>query len=274
MKKISQITAIIFALFLGGCSNNEGLEVSGSTSIAPLMTKLIADYQEDNDIHINLNADGSSAGINGVIKNISDVGMSSRELDEAEQQENLNTYVVALDAIGAIVNHGNGITNLTVQQLHDIFSGKITNWAQVGGKDLPILIVSREDGSGTRSAFEETVDLYNEDKTSKVDDSHLIIVNSSGAVLENIIQKEGAIGYISLSTADETVKLLNINDIAATEENVKNGKYLLSRNFNIVTKNENEATKAFIAYLMSEKGQAVVKREGYISVEGGASNEK
>ncbi|MDF9867489.1 phosphate transport system substrate-binding protein [Bacilli bacterium PM5-3] len=265
MKKI--ISLLIFLSFgLMSCSQKAEMEVSGSTSVAPLMNEIIFKYQKDHDMKINLTADGSSAGIKAVANNISNIGMSSRELNDEEKKLNLNSYVIALDAIGVIVNKDNGVNNISLQQLHDIYSGKITNWQDVGGKNLPIRVISREDGSGTRDAFEETVSLLNENKTSEVAKTKAIIVNSSGAILENVIQKKGAIGYISLGSANNDIKLLAINNVKPNEENIKAKKYLLSRDFIIVTKKENEIIKQFINYILSDEGQKIVKNNNYIPV--------
>ncbi|MDL2211378.1 phosphate ABC transporter substrate-binding protein [Erysipelotrichaceae bacterium OttesenSCG-928-M19] len=270
MKKIKVLSFVMLfgLLILSGCSGKDDggkIEISGSTSIAPLMTKLVEEYQNKGSIKININADGSSAGIKAASEGISDIGMVSREVEDDELALGLSCDVIAIDAIAVIVNKDSAITNLTKEQLHDIYAGKITNYSQIGGKDLPIELTTRETGSGTRDAFEETMSLLNEDKSSKVS-SKAIVANSTGAVIENVKQKEGAIGYISLGSVDESIKVLSLNGIEPSEENVKANKYLLTRNFNLVTKEINEDTKAFLEFISSSEGQKVITDEGYIVV--------
>lgn len=265
MKKISITFLLILSFVLSGCQSFDGLEVSGSTSITPLMEKLSKSYREENNIAININSDGSSAGIKAASLGISDLGMTSRELKGDELNLGLNQTLIAYDAIGIIVNSGNGIKNLSMDQLHDIFSGKIRNWKYVGGMDLPIVVISREDGSGTRIAFEEMVDLLNEDGTSKVNIPLPVIVNSSGSTIENVKQKIGAIGYVSAGSINDEIKTLKIDNVFPTSESIRSKEYKISRNFILVSKDESEDTKKFIEFILSEKGQVIVNEKGYTS---------
>lgn len=265
MKKISVTFLLVLSFLLSGCSNFDGIEISGSTSITPLMNTLSTAYQKENNIAININADGSSAGIKAASLNISDIGMSSRELKDDELELGLNKTLIAYDAIGIVVNKGNKISELTSQQLYEIFSGKIRNWKYVGGIDLPIVVVSREDGSGTRIAFEEIVGLLNDDGTSKVNMTTPVIVNSSGATIENVKQKIGAIGYVSAGSISEEIKSLKIDSVFPISENIRNKKYKLARNFYLLSKDEKEETKKFIEFILSEKGQVIVNEKGYTS---------
>ena len=161
------------------------------------------------------------------------------------------------------MNVDNGIDNLTIAQLHDIFSGKIRNWKDVGGMDLPIVVISREDGSGTRGAFEEMINLLNEDESSKVDASIPVIVNSTGATLENVRQKIGAIGYVSAGSIEDDVKTLKVNGILPTSESIKKQQYKISRNFNLLTKKEDDKTQKFLEFILSEKGQSIINEKGF-----------
>lgn len=263
MKKIIKISLamVLCMITMVGCSNSKALEVSGSTSIAPLMEKLKEKYKGE----ININADGSSAGIKAVKEGVSDIGMSSRELKD-DEKKGVETNVIALDAIAVITNKNNKVKGLTKKQLQEIYSGKITNWKEVGGKDLAIVVTSREEGSGTRTAFEEILGLLNDDNSSKVTGSNLIIMNSTGSVLENVTQKEGAIGYISLGSVDDSINTLEVDKVMPSEKTVKDKKYLLSRNFNIVTKDADEATKAFVDFILGDEGQKIIKEQGFITV--------
>lgn len=266
MKKRILGVLVVGLLLFSGCSKSNSLEVSGSTSIAPLMEKVSAAYKAKSEVEVNINADGSSAGIKAASEGISQVGMVSRELKDEEKSLGLETHVIALDAIAVVANKENSVKNITLDQLQQIYSGKIKNWKELGGADLPIVVVTREDGSGTRSAFEEIVDLLNDDKSSKVDNASPVIVNSTGAVLENVSQKSGAIGYVSLGSVNNTINTVAIDGVSANEATVKAKTYAISRNFNLVTKDQNDTTKAFIDFILSSEGQKVVVDEGFISI--------
>lgn len=252
-------------IILCGCSSNQNsIEISGSTSMAPVMNKLGEYYLKEYDVKVNVNADGSSAGINAVENGVSSFGLSSRELNAKELKMNLNDYVLAIDALGVIQNEKNNVKNLTLSQLHDIFTGKILNWKEVGGIDLPIVIISREDGSGTRTAFEEKLDLYNDDKSSKVDAIRPVIVNSNGAVVENVKQKEGAIGYLSVGSIESGVKLIAVDNILPTANNIIGDKYPLARNFNVLYKKLDEREKKFLEFLKGKEAKKIIESDGLI----------
>lgn len=265
MKKISMLVLVAFVFVLSACSSSTGITISGSTSVTPLMEDLVAEYKKTNDVEIVVNSDGSSAGIKAAAEGVSDIGMSSRELKDDELNLGLTNQVIALDAIGVIVHPNNKVSGLTLDQITKIFSGQIKNWKEVGGADLPIVLVSREDGSGTRGAFEELVDLLNEDDSSKVDANNPVIGNSTGAVIENVSQKEGAIGYASVGSLEDTVKTIKVDKVLPTEDNILNGTYKIARNFNILTKEVSAEVQKFIDFILSAKGQAIVVDSGYVS---------
>jgi len=265
MKKILTLCLALFAVLgLTACGGGNALEISGSTSVAPLMDKLAGFYQDETGNEVNVTSDGSSAGIRAAIEGVSDIGLSSRELTESELAEDITAYVLAVDAIGVIVNTGNDVSNLTTEQLTQIFSGQITNWNQVGGADLPIVVISRESGSGTRTAWEETLHLLNDDGTSKVDDAKPIIGSSTGAVLENVGNTAGAIGYLSIESANDSVRLLSVNGVAPSEATIVDGTYPISRNFILVYKEGNEKVDSFLNWVRGAEGQAHIREAGYI----------
>ncbi|WP_423363196.1 phosphate ABC transporter substrate-binding protein [Mycoplasma sp. P36-A1] len=273
MKKFKLVKLLCFGLIvasISACSSSAAkLTISGSTSMAPLMEKLTKVYSENSNEEIVLSPDGSSAGIKAAIEKVSDIGMSSRPLTTEELQSGVVDYKVAIDAIGVVVNNKNSVKDLSMQQLHDIFSKKIVNWKELGGEDLQIVLVSRESGSGTKSAFEETLDLIKEDKSSVVDSLGPITANSTGAVIENVSQKEGAIGYISVDSVDSKVKLLSIDKKIPAEKTISDGKYPLSRDFHLVYKEENKNVSSFIEYLQSNDGQEAIKEAGFVPVKAG-----
>ncbi|MDR1781698.1 MAG: phosphate ABC transporter substrate-binding protein [Bacilli bacterium] len=265
MKKILSLVLILLVCTSCKESSNQ-LEVSGSTSIAPVMEKLIASYEKDNNVKINLTADGSSAGITAATDGVSDIGMSSRSLTKDELKDDLNVNIIGIDAIVVVVNKNNGVDNLTIDDLHDIYSGKKTNWKDFGGINRPIVLVSRENGSGTRDAFEENIKVKTDQGISLVDSNNPVIVNSTGAVIENVAQKEGAIGYMSLGSVDDEIKAIKLNGVEPSEQSIIDKKYPITRDFYLVSKKDNKKVDEFISFILSKKGQQIMENEGFIKV--------
>jgi len=236
------------------------IEVGGSTSVTPLMELLAAEYSKvKTNIKVNINGTGSGDGINnaGVLYQI---GMSSRELTPAEQGKGLKETIIAIDGIAVIVNKNNAVNNLTIEQIRNIYTGAVTNWRQVGGKNAPIAVVSREEGSGTRGAFEELAGFQGKLLAGANEST------STGAIKAGVAQNLEAIGYISLGSVDNTVKAIAVNGIAATNENVKKGTYKIARPFIVLTgKNVHPESAAFIDWMLSPAGQAIVSKS-WISI--------
>jgi len=231
------------------------IEVGGSTSVTPLMELLAAEYSKAKpNIKVNINGTGSGDGINnaGVIYQI---GMSSRELTPAEQGKGLKETIIAIDGIAVIINKNNAVNNLTVEQIRNIYTGAVTNWRQVGGKNAPIAVVSREEGSGTRGAFEELAGFQGK-LLAKANQ-----LTSTGAILANVAQNPDAIGYISLGSVNDTIKAVSVGGAAATSANVVNGSYKIARPFIVLTgKNVHAESTAFIQWILGADGQKVVSK--------------
>ena len=231
------------------------IEVGGSTSVSPLMELMAVEYGKTKPhIKININGTGSGDGINnaGVLYQI---GMSSRELTPAELGKGLKEEIIAIDGIAVIVNSSNPVSSLTVEQIRDIFTGAITDWSQVtnNAKRGPIAVVSREEGSGTRGAFEEIVG-FSGKLVKGANES-----TSTGAIKAGISGNPDAIGYISLGSVDNTVKAVSVNNVAASNANVVNGSYKIARPFIVLTGgNVHAETKAFLEWMLTPAGQAVV----------------
>ena len=268
--KSSFITMLMAALvltnvFAGGSKESPAvesytMEIGGSTSVTPLMEAFQAEYAKIKpNVRINISGTGSGDGITnaGVTYQI---GMTSRDLTPAEQGRGLRAEIIAVDGIAVIVNKNNAASALTVEQIHGIYTGAITNWSQVGGKNAAIAVVSREEGSGTRSAFEEIVRFQ----------GMLIAganqMTSTGAILANIAQNSDAIGYISLGSVNDSVKALSVGGVEPTAANVARGAYQIARPFILLTGNNmHSESEAFIKWILSPAGQAVVTGRGYIS---------
>lgn len=276
IKKITTILIGIFiaSILLTGCggstsSGDDGVNVVGSTSVSPLAESLGEAFSKKNEgIKVNIQSVGSSAGIKAVHDGTAEVGMSSRELS-GDEKKGLTEELIALDGIAMIVNQENEIKGLTLEEINRIYRGEITNWKEVGGADHPIVIISREEGSGTRGAFEELTGLeYEEDgRTLTAVSPGAIIADGNGSVKQNVSTKFGAIGYVSLGTVDDSVKNIEVNGVLGTEENVKNGTYLIKRPFIFVTNGQvDENTKAYLEFVLSKEGQKVVEDNHYISI--------
>ena len=266
----AMIIAMIGAVFTG-CGNNSTsndgtvtITVSGSTSVGPLMEKIAEKYEEENsNISIEINQTGSSAGIKDAMDGISQIGMSSRNLKD-EEAAKVKATVLAYDGVAVITNTGNSVKELTIGQIRDIFTGKITNWSEVGGSNASIVVVSREAGSGTRTAFEEGVE-YSEEELVK----DAIISKGNGDVKTTVSTNENAIGFVSFEYVDDAISSINVNGIEPTAANVKAGSYALSRPFLAVTNEQyiTEDSQKLIDYITSEEGQQIVEDNKLITID-------
>lgn len=233
------------------------IEVAGSTSVTPLMEQLAEAYAAVKpNVKVNINGTGSSDGIRAAGAGTSEVGMSSRELTPAEKGSGLRELIIAIDGIAVIVNNNNPLANVSVPQIRDIYSGRITDWSQVSpGKSGKIAVVSREPGSGTRGAFEELIELKDQLVLGATE------FDGTGAIKAEISRNADAIGYISLGSVDASVKTVNIEGVAASTANVVNGSYRISRPFILLTKREvHQETQQFLDWIMSAAGQNIVKK--------------
>lgn len=261
---------IIGTMALTGCgsSSSKGPKVSivGSTTVSEPMEQLAEKYKETvPDANIEVQGNGSSAGIKAVADGTADMGMSSRELSEEEKGLGLTETVIAHDAIAVVVNTTNEVTNLTKEQIKDIYEGKITNWSQVGGKDENIIVVTREAGSGTRGAFEELLGLLTTDKASTIIDRALVS-EGTGSIMATVASKENAIGYISLGYRNETVKLVEVDGVMPSAETVLANEYMISRPLLLLTSNNtSDEAKALLDYIVGAEGQSVIA-EKYIPI--------
>lgn len=238
------------------------ITMAGSTSVQPLSEELAAAFMEKHpNVRLEVSGGGSGAGVTAAQENAADFGAVSREIKEDET--GINEYVIAIDGIAIVVHPDNPVSDLALEDVAKIFTGEITNWSEVGGDDQDIVVVSREDGSGTRGAFTDIV-LGDAELTESA-----LIHNSTGGVLEAVANDPNAIGYASLGSMDDNVKGLAIDGAEPTEENIKSGEYTVSRPFNYVTNADselNELAQAYLDFVLSDEGQKVVEENGFISV--------
>lgn len=239
------------------------LKLAGSTSVQPLAEELAMKFMELNrDVKIDVAGGGSGAGVESAGNGAADIGMASRHVKDSEMETypQLKPIAICQDGITVVVHPNNLVSDLTLEQVKDIYTGKTTNWKDLGGKDASITVVNREEGSGTRGAFEEIV-LGKESFTDKA-----AIQNSTGAVKTAVAADENAIGYISMGSMSSEVKGLKIGGAEPTTENVINGSYPIARPFNMITNGEAEGlAKAFIDWILnSSEAKEITTEEGYI----------
>lgn len=241
------------------------ISMVGSTSMEKFANALSESFMEKYpNVTVTAEFVGSGAGIEAVSNGTADIGNSSRTLKDEEKAGGVAENIVAIDGIAVVVDAANTVEDLTKQQLSDIYEGKITNWKDAGGNDAPIVVVGRESGSGTRSAFEELLKLEDMCKYSNE-------LDSTGVVMAKVASTPGAIGYVSLDVLDDTVKAVKLEGAEPTEENIKAGSYFLSRPFVMATKGEiseqNDLVKALFDYIYSDEGTEIVKSVGLIAVD-------
>lgn len=258
---IAILIIIIYLMFIPSGSS-ERIQIAGSTSVQPVAEKLADKFQETHpNVRINVQGGGSSLGISSVSQGITQIGTSSRNLTQKEKV-GLTEYVIGKEGIVIAVNNQNNLNNLNKTQIKDIFSGKIKNWKDVGGPDLEIHVITREEGSGTRSAFETLI----MGKTTKIRPD-AIVQSSTESVKQAVRQDPGAVGFVSLISLSSDVKALKIDGIAPSDETVFSGIYSLQTPFIFIVKGEPKGTvKEFIDFTLSPEGQAIVKSQKVVPV--------
>jgi phosphate transport system substrate-binding protein len=243
----------------GGRSRNE-LTLAGSTSIQPFADKWAEVFMAKHpDLGINVQGGGSSAGIQACKSGACEIGMASRELKGDEKD--LTEIVVARDGLAIIVHPSNPVRGLKVAEVKQIFSGDLIGWKPLGGPDTRITVVTREEGSGTRGAFQELV----MGKTRIFRGA--ITEDSNGTVREIVTHDPAAIGFISLGLVNAQVRPLALDGAAANDENIRNGSYRLVRPFLFVSRGEPAGlAKQFVDFVLSDEGQALVREEGLLPI--------
>jgi len=241
------------------------LSVAGSTTIQPLAERLAEAFSAQNPkATIDVKGGGSSVGIKSAGQGTVDIGMASREVKDSELQEfpDLKVHRVAVDGVAIVVNPGVAVTGITKPQVQGIFAGEITNWQQVGGTNAPIIVVAREEGSGTREFFQQYFM-----GADKVILDKAILQNSNGAVRTTVASTPNSIGFLSFGYLDQSVKALSLDGVAPTEANVQSGSYGAWRYLNLLTRGEPQGlARAWIDFILSPEGQRIAVDEGYLGV--------
>nr|WP_270913377.1 phosphate ABC transporter substrate-binding protein [Fournierella sp. CML151] len=233
----------------------------GSTSVEKVIGALSEAFMEANPgVDVTYDPTGSSAGVTGAADGTLDIGLSSRALKEEEISKGLKETTFALDGIAIVVNTENTATDLSLEQIAKLATGEITNWSEVGGPDAPVVLIGREAGSGTRDGFESIVGV--EDKCAYEQE-----LTSTGAVLAGVAANPNAFGYVSLASVDDTVKMVTVDGVAASEETVKDGSYKIQRPFVFATKEGEELSaqaQAFYDFALSEEAAELIAAAGAV----------
>lgn len=263
MKKMMSVLTMttMLTIALAGCGSEKSVSTDGSTSMEKVIGSLGEAFMENNSgVKFTYNPTGSGTGITAVSEGRCDIGLSSRELKDSEKAEGLVGTVLAYDGIAVIVHPGNPVEDLTVETIAMIYTGKITNWSEIGGNDGEIVIIGREAGSGTRDGFEsitgtEELCQYRQELTS------------TGDVITTVAQNPNAIGYASLASVKDSVKTLRVDGITPSEETIKNGSYVIQRPFVMVTKADtelSEMSQEFFDWALSEEANDIIMAAGAV----------
>lgn len=264
MKKLicMMMTAVLVVFALTGCGNKEtgSVTTDGSTSMEKVIGALGEAFQNDTGIGFTYNPTGSGSGIKAVEEGRCDIGLSSRELKEEEAASGLTGTVLAYDGIAVIVHPENPVNDLSLEDIAKIYTRQITNWSEIGGVDGEIVLIGREAGSGTRDGFESITDT--EDACQYRQE-----LTSTGDVITAVTQNPNAIGYASVASVKETVKAVTVNGVAATEETILNGSYVVQRPFVLVTRKDAELSKeaqSFFDFVTSENANEIISAAGVV----------
>lgn len=260
------LLAVLVLMPLSGCAprasggaSSSSITLAGSTSVQPFAEMLAEEYGKTYPDRptVNVQGGGSSAGASAATSGVAQIGTMSRDLDASEKA--LTPIIIAHDAIAVCVHPSNPVSSLTRDQVKGIFTGQIADWSEVGGPPGRINVVSREEGSGTRGAFDELL------LKGAVVSPRAIVQDSNGAVRQTISQDKMSIGYISLGIVDTSVKPVKVDGVQPSVATCKAGEYKLVRPFLFVYKGEMAPdTKAFVDYVLSPAGQDILASEGLV----------
>lgn len=243
------------------------VQIAGSTTVQPLAEVLAEAFMAENpDVTIEIQGGGSSVGVTSAGEGTVAIGNVSRNVKESEFEEfpDLQVFTIAYDGIAIVSNPDLELPSLTIDQVKAIFAGEITNYSEVGGPDAEIIVVSREEGSGTRAAFEELVMESGESEAVISEDA--ILQQSNGQIRTTVSTTPNTIGYLSFGFLDDSINTVSIDGVEPSAANVKNETYPIFRPLNMLTNGDPDPlAKAFLDFILSADGQAIVAEE-YISV--------
>lgn len=259
IRQLTMLTIGVACAILCGCGKRaESVTLAGSTAFAPFAEKLGQQFMAKNPgTRVAVQGGGSTVGIQAAQQERAQIGMADL-VKLPPDAEGLTSIVVARDGIAVIVNPANPVANLTLAQIRDIFCGTISNWKDVGGTDGAITLVSREAGSGTRTSFEQIVG-------NVTLSANALVQDSNGSIRETVAGDPKAIGYLSHGLVNDKIKAITVDGQPCVTEAVIAGTYPLVRPIFLLTKGAPQgATKAFIDFVISDAGQAQIRKDGLI----------
>ncbi len=238
------------------------VSADGSTSMSKVIGALGESFMNTHpEVTFTYNPTGSGSGITAVQEGRCDIGLASRALKDSEKEGGLTETVLAYDGIAVVVHPDNGVSDLSLEQIADIYTGTITNWNQVGGADGEIVLIGREAGSGTRDGFESITGTGGACKYRQE-------LTSTGDVITTVSQNPSAIGYASLSAVKDSVKAVSVGGVAPSEATVQDGSYKVQRPFMLVTKTDAQlkpAPQAFFDYITSAQAEEIISNAGVVA---------
>ena len=252
-------TAALALMILAGCGGNRtSLTLAGSTAFQPFAEKLAEHYMAAHpEVNITVQGGGSAVGIQAAVSGAAQIGMADLVVLPAEAKD-LKGVVVARDGIAVVVHPLNPVKSLSLAQIRDIVNGTVQNWKELGGKDAPITVVSREAGSGTRSSFEQIVGNFRLTKDA-------IIQDSNGTIRETVANDANALGYLSHGLLNDKIAAVTVDGAACTAAAIQAGHYRLVRPMYLLTKGEpTPAEQAFLAYILSPDAQKLIQDNGLL----------
>ncbi len=279
MKKFGKIIASALAAVMAASCLSVGalaadlegaVATDGSTSMEKVIGALGEAFVEENqDVTFTYNPTGSGSGIQAVSEGRCDIGLASRALKDEELKSGLTETILALDGIAIIVHPDNPVSDLDLETIAGIYTGQITNWADVGGEDGEIVLIGREAGSGTRDGFESITGTEGSCRYRQE-------LTSTGDVITTVSQNPNAIGYASLAAVGDSVKALAVDGVEPTEETVMDGSYTVQRPFVLVTREGetlSEAAQAFFDFAVSPDAADIIAAAGAVAVNAPASED-
>lgn len=246
-------------------ANPQTVSAEGSTSMEKVIRILGEVFEKQNNaVSFTYNPTGSGAGIQAVLEGRCDIGLSSRNLKDEEVKKGLKATVLAYDGIAIIVNPQNPLKDIDEVKLAAVYTGKITNWKELGGQDAEIVLIGREAGSGTRDGF-ETITKTNDACVYRQE------LTATGDVITAVSQNPNAIGYTSFASVRDNVRALSINGVLPSQKTIKDGSYVIQRPFVLVTKNDTKLSKTaqlFFDFITSEKAESFISSVGAVTANG------
>lgn len=269
MKKTLIVFALLALVAFPIFAKGNKVTIAGSTTVLPIAQATAEIFMDNNpDVNISVRGGGSSVGIASIMAGTVDIGDASRHIKAKElaaaRESGINPYenVVANDGIAMVVHKNNNVKNLTIEQIKDIFTGKIINWKEVGGPAMPIVVISRDVSSGTFEVFNSLI----LSGATQIDGA--LMLASNNAVVSTIASTPGAIGYAGLGYVNNTINAVKVNNVMPTKATIQDKSYPIARTLHMYTNGKPKGlVKEYIDFILSPEGQKLVEEQGFIAVD-------